>query len=153
MQETPIDPTVKAELARCVAAHRALKSFAVDVRITTRGLPQPRGGTVQIALARPGRLRMEAQGPLRAQGTCLLVASNGFIYEASSPKKTYKVTALPIGSDPLEYGLRDDVLLPLPAFTEIMVLRDGLETLMQRLANLRMEREVVLGAPPLRVFH
>ena len=152
MQETPVDPGVKAELARCFAAHRALMSLSVDIRVTSRGVPTLRNGVVQVALARPGRLRMEGFGALREVGTCLLVASNGFVYEASSPQKLYKSKSVPIDGDALTYGLASADMLPLLFFSRLMVEKDGLELLLQDYPKVQLTREALIGAPALRVF-
>ncbi|WP_395088791.1 outer membrane lipoprotein carrier protein LolA [Armatimonas sp.] len=158
MQETSADPAVKTELARCFATHHALKSFAVDVRVTSRGVPMLRSvpmlrnGVVQIALERPGRLRMEAQGALREAGICLLVASSNYIYEALSPAKTYRVKSIPADGDALTYGLQNNEILPLPFFSQLLVDKDGLEALLKEYATVQMARETVIGAPAQRVF-
>lgn len=152
MQETSADPAVKAELTRCFAAHRALRSLSVEVRVTSRGVPTLRNGVVQIALEHPGRLHMEAQGALREAGVCLLVASHNFVYEALSPTKTYRVKSIPADGDALTYGLQNNELLPLPFFSQLLVDKDGLESLLKEYVKMQMMRETVIGAPALRVF-
>lgn len=152
MQETSADPAVKAELARCFAAHRGLRSLSVEVRVTSRGVPTLRNGVVEIALKRPGRLRMEVQGALREAGACLLVASHNFVYEALSPTKTYHAKSIPADGDALTYGIQNNELLPLPFFSQLMADKDGLESLLKEYSTVQMTRETIIGAPALRVF-
>ena len=152
MQETSADPTVKAELARCFAAHRGLRSLSVEVRVTSRGVPMLRNGVVQIALEHPGRLRMEAHGALRETGACLLVASSHFVYEALSPTKTYRAKSIPADGDALTYGLQNNELLPLPFFSQLLVDKDGLESLLKEYPKRHMARETVIGAPSQLLF-
>ncbi len=127
MQEKNIAPEVKVALARCFAAHQALRSYSADVVVTVRGIPNQKDGMVRIAMARPGRLRLEGAGP-RGQSTAnLVVAHAGFLYQATPKTKSYAVKRVPIEGDASLIGLEDSDLLPLPLLSQLLGGEEGLE--------------------------
>ena len=139
MQEKSIAPEVKAALARCFAAHKALRSYSAEVVVTVRGIPNQKEGTVRIALARPGRLRIECAGPRAQVATSLLVAQGGYLYEALASSKTFQVKRIPREGDGIEIGIEDTSLLPLPLFGQLMVESEGLDFCLKGLRTLTQE--------------
>ena len=125
MQQTSIAPEVKAALARCFAAHKALRSYSAEVSVLVRGVPKEKSAQLRLAFARPGRARFECSGPRAIEGSKLLVATDGYIYEAFR-SGTNKTTRVPIEADALTVACENTEMLPLPIFSQLMVSAQGL---------------------------
>ncbi|MCX6365294.1 MAG: FKBP-type peptidyl-prolyl cis-trans isomerase [Armatimonadetes bacterium] len=146
MQQTSLSPEAKAALAQCFAAHKALRSYSAQVLITVRGVPKQQNGQVRVALARPGRLRVECSGPRAQQRSPLLVASSGYLYSTFSPTKTYSTKRVEASGDALVMGLEETDTLPLPVFEQLMGGRDGLSELLAGFSKVTQE-------PGTLIFH
>lgn len=138
MQQTSLTPQTRTALARCVAAHQALRSYSAEIALTVRGLPRQRDGKIQVALARPGRLRLACTGPRAARGSVLLVGARGFLYDAYAPLKTYSQKSIPADGDVVQVGLEDTDLLLLPIFATVMSAPKPLEALLELYPNLAL---------------
>ena len=139
MQQTSLSPEAKAALAQCFAAHKALRSYSAQVLITVRGVPEQPSGQVRIALAKPGRLRVECSGPRAQQRSSLLVGSSGYLYSTFTPMKTYSTKRVETSVDALVMGLEDSEILPLSVFMLLMGQRDGLTEFLKDFSKVTQE--------------
>lgn len=125
--QTKITPEVRAQLGKIVKAHQALRSFSCEIAMVSKGITRP-SGSVTLAFARPGRIRLESR--ITGAAPILMVCDGNYFYLTKPNRRVFAKSRVPVGGDALRAAFLTANPLPLPIFSWLLTEPKPMEQLL-----------------------
>lgn len=147
-----VAPAVKAALEKCFKAHKALKAFSCQIKMSSKGVPRPTG-TVLLKFERPGKLRMETRSTATLGALELMVCDGNYFFLTEPQRKTFTKERVPVGGDAIRAAFLTGNPLPLPVFHWLLNSANPLpELLTPNVIGLTQEADSVVNGVPVQNF-